>query len=839
MLLGVEKLIGTLGRMKSSLVTDVSPLHVILPLSPNHGIFGRDGMYAATKLGLETLFRKKFSEADDWGKNTRIHGCVIGWVRGTGLMEANDIVAQALEEKTGVFTFSRREMGLLLACLANHTVFHSQEPILKADFTGGLETVSDLGKILSKIRIEILAEAKLKKETTALKSGLFPIEPEKEKREQYPKEAYKYPSIPSKKELAAIGNLKHLNLTELVCVVGFAELGPGGSSLSRWELEKDGVLSLEAALELAWTMGFIKYQASDKGRTWTDSETGESIQEWEAKSKYEEKILTNTGIRIIDAESNGFDPSTLFSFVDVVLEEDFFLPVSGKEEAEEFKKAEPDSTEVYYDSEKDKWFVRRKKGSQIKVRKAINFTRKVAGQIPKGWDPTRYGIPKDITKQVDAITVYNLYCTCEAFLRSGMEPIELYTFLHPGYVGSTVGSGMGGMGKMKRMFQDFLLGKERQHDALQESLINVTAAWALTSYVGAYGPVQTPVAACATAGISLEMAAGLIREGKAGFMLAGAFDDFAEEGLVGFGDMQATASSVEMETLGIEPKGMCRPNDIRRGGFVEAQGGGIVLLARGDIALAAGLPVYGILAYAGSKTDGIQASIPAPGLGLLSLGAESKETVSPLRSALSVFGLTADDIGIAYKHDTSTKANDKNENKLLYNLLGKLGRTEGNLLPIVSQKSLTGHSKGGAAAWQTVGVLQSLEEGIVTGNRNLEEVDPDMNEYSFLTFTDETLRFGKHRLKAGMLTTLGFGHVGALCLFVHSDFFFAAIPEEKREEYLNLRNKREIKGRNRYHEIRMGIGKPLYERRTKSFFSEEEVGILLDANYRGKQEKSN
>ncbi|TGK06860.1 DUF1729 domain-containing protein [Leptospira semungkisensis] len=833
MLLGVEKLVGTLGRMKKR-AGDVSPLHVILPLSPNHGIFGRDGMYAETKLGLESLFRKKYSEADDWGLNTRIHGCVIGWVRGTGLMEANDIVAESLEEKTGVFTFSRREMGLLLASLIHYSVNHSKNEISKANFTGGLDSQPELGRILSEIRTEILSEARNKKETNSLQERLLPSVGRSEVKELLPKEVYQYPSIPSEQKLDEIGNLTHIDPSELICVVGFAEVGPAGSSLTRWELEKDGVLSLEAALELAWMMGYIKYQASDKGRAWTDAETGESLQEWQIKSKYEDRILSNTGIRIIDPETVGFDPSTLFAFADVVLEEDFFIPVSSKEEAEEFKKAEPNSTETYHDPEKDKWFVRRKKGSQIKVRKAIDFTRKVAGQIPRGWDPAKYGIPKDLSKQVDMITIYNLYCTCEAFLRSGMEPIELYRFLHPGLVGSTVGSGMGGMGKMKRMFQDFLLGKERQHDALQESLINVTAAWALTSYVGGYGPVQTPVAACATAGVSLEMAVSLIKEGKANFMLAGAFDDFSEEGLVGFGDMQATASSVEMEEQGIDPKGICRPNDIRRGGFVEAHGGGVILLARGDLALQAGLPVYGILAYAGSKTDGIQASIPAPGLGLLSLGAESQEIKSPLRNALSVFGLTADDIGVAYKHDTSTKANDKNENKLLFNLLNKLGRTPGNLLPIVSQKSLTGHSKGGAAAWQTIGILQTLETGIVSGNRNLEEVDPDMNDYSFLTFTDESIPFGKHNIKAGMLTTLGFGHVGALCLFVHSDYFLAVLTDEQRKEYLKARREREIQGRNRYHEIRMGIGKPLYERKTKSYFEEEEIDLLLNAGFRSK-----
>lgn len=885
LLVGVEKLIGVLGRGRKALGPDASPLNVILPLSPNHGIFGKDGLYAETKLGLEALFRKKYSESEDWGKNVRIIGCVIGWVRGTGLMEANDLVAEALERETYVLTFSKREMGALISGLARHIFENSKVGVLKADFTGGLDSQPDLGKVLAKIRSNIVNEAKNKREAFAIRSEILGTEVKPQKVRPLPKELYFHPSTPNEKELATYGDLTHIDLKNLICVVGFAEIGPGGSSLSRWELEKTGSLSLEAALELAWIMGLVKYQASDKGRTWTDAESGEAIQEWEAKECYEKRILQNTGIRLIDPTDRGFDANGLFAFVDVVLEEDFFIPAATQKEAEEFHKAESEATEIYHDTEKDKWFVKRRKGSVVKVKKAIGVNRKVAGQIPKGWDPIRYGIPKELSKQVDRITLYNLYCTCEAFLRAGMEPVELYAYLHPGLVGSTVGSGLGGMGKMKRMFQDFLMGSERQHDALQESLINVTAAWALTSYVGAYGPVQTPVAACATAGVSLEMAANMIRDGKAKFMLAGAFDDFSEEGVIGFGDMQATADSIEMEAAGIEPSSVCRPNDIRRNGFVEAQGGGVILLARGDLALEAALPVYGILAYAGSKTDGIQASIPAPGLGLLSLGAESAdkanrfwniqdrkkalakweedrqrvvesygedgdeffhkvrallsgdfqpggEGISPLRSALASFGLTADDIDFAYKHDTSTKANDKNENKLLYTLLSGLGRAPGNLLPVVSQKSLTGHSKGGAAAWQTVGVLQSLEEGVVTGNRNLEEVDPDMNSFPFLAFTDESLNFGKHCFKAGILTTLGFGHIGALCLLLHSNFFLAALTPQERAKYLSLRRLREISGRNRYHEIRMEIGKPLYERKTKSYFEREEISLLLDSSFR-------
>ncbi len=69
--------------------------------------------------------------------------------------------------------------------------------------------------------------------------------------------------------------------------------------------------------------------------------------------------------------------------------------------------------------------------------------------------------------------------------------------------------------------------------------------------------------------------------------------------------------------MGLAPHEASRANDVRRAGFVEAQGGGAQLVVRGDVALALGLPVRGVLAYAGSFADGLHTSIPAAGLGAL------------------------------------------------------------------------------------------------------------------------------------------------------------------------------------------------------------------------------
>ena len=266
------------------------------------------------------------------------------------------------------------------------------------------------------------------------------------------------------------------------------------------------------------------------------------------------------------------------------------------------------------------------------------------------------------------------------------------------------------MQSTRKMYVDALLGEQPPNDVLQEALPNVIAAHTVQSYLGGYGSMVHPVAACATAAVSVEEGVDKIRLDKASVVVTGGFDDLGIEGILGFGNMSATADTAEMLAKGIDERHVCRPNDRRRGGFVEGQGGGTVVLARGDVAAELGLPVLGVVAYAGSFADGIHTSIPAPGIGALGAGIGGAD--SPLAKGLASVGLGADDLAVVSKHDTSTAANDPNESQLHEKLADALGRTVGSPLYVVSQKSLTGHAKGGAAAFQLIGLCQMLADGI-------------------------------------------------------------------------------------------------------------------------------
>ncbi|OSC62113.1 hypothetical protein BVW01_22215 [Mycobacterium tuberculosis] len=94
---------------------------------------------------------------------------------------------------------------------------------------------------------------------------------------------------------------------------------------------------------------------------------------------------------------------------------------------------------------------------------------------------------------------------------------------------------------------------------------------------------------------------------------------------------------------------------------------------------------------------------------------------------------------------------------------------------MVSQKSLTGHAKGGAAVFQMMGLCQILRDGVIPPNRSLDCVDDELAGSAHFVWVRDTLRLGgKFPLKAGMLTSLGFGHVSGLVALVHPQAFIAS-----------------------------------------------------------------
>ncbi|MBX7456293.1 DUF1729 domain-containing protein [Mycolicibacterium sp. 3033] len=816
LLWAVQRLIAGLSHIGAD--RDIAArLHVVLPGSPNRGMFGGDGAYGEAKASLDALVSRWKAETS-WAQRVSLAHALIGWTRGTGLMGHNDVIVDAVEE-AGVTTYSTEQMASMLLdlCDVETKVAAAREPV-EADLTGGLaEANLDMAELAAKAREEASAapaDADVEDDVAAHTISALPSPPR----------AVAGAPVPEWADL-------DVDPADLVVIVGGAELGPYGSSRTRFEMEVDNELSAAGVLELAWTTGLITWE-DDPQPGWYDTASGELVEESDLVERYHDAVVERCGIREF-VDDGAIDPDHASPLlVSVFLDKDFRFVVSSETDARAFVAFDPEHTVARPIPDSGDWEVIRKAGTEIRVPRKTKLSRTVGAQIPTGFDPTVWGVSPDMATSIDRVALWNIVATVDAFLSSGFTPSELMRWVHPSLVASTQGTGMGGMTSMQTMYHGNLLGRSKPNDILQEVLPNVVAAHVMQSYVGGYGAMVHPVGACATAAVSVEEGVDKIKLGKAELVVAGGFDDMTLEAITGFGDMAATADTETMRAKGISDSKFSRANDRRRLGFLEAQGGGTILLARGDLALKMGLPVLAVVGYAQSFADGVHTSIPAPGLGALGAGRGGRDSV--LSRSLNKLGVGADDIAVISKHDTSTLANDPNETELHERLAASLGRSEGAPLFVISQKSLTGHAKGGAAVFQMMGLCQVLRDGVIPPNRSLDCVDDELATSAHFVWARETLRLGeKYPLKAGLVTSLGFGHVSGLIALVHPQAFLATLTPEQRATYTAQAQERTLAGQRRLASAIAG-GRPLYERPEGRRFDHEhpekaqEAAMLLD-----------
>ncbi|KAJ2403035.1 fatty acid synthase alpha subunit Lsd1, partial [Coemansia sp. RSA 2531] len=433
-------------------------------------------------IALETLFNRWYSES--WSAYLTITGTVIGWTRGTGLMNVNNIVAEGIE-KLGVRTFSTKEMAFNILGLMHPTInaLTQAEPVW-ADLNGGFQFIPDLKEATARLRAGIRESSEIKKAVAADSSLDFKAvagaknESMHKPRVIKPRANHKFP-FPTYKSYEQLESLRHLqgmvNLDKVVVVTGYGEVSPFGHAETRWEMEAYGEFSLEGCIELAWIMGLIKhFNGRLKNKQlysgWVDAKTEEPVEDKDIKARYEKQILEHTGIRLINPDSlGGYDPKKKPMMREVQLEHDMEPFEVSAEEAAQFKRRNNDMVDIWA-NEDDSWSVKFLKGAMLMVPKALRFDRLVAAQLPTGWDPARYGIPKDIASQVDPITCYVLVATAEALVRSGItDPYELYQYVHVSEVGNSMGSGVGGTHSNKLMYKERFFDKDMQNDVLQET----------------------------------------------------------------------------------------------------------------------------------------------------------------------------------------------------------------------------------------------------------------------------------------------------------------------------------------------------------------------------------
>src|SRR5699024_8224317 len=168
-------------------------------------------------------------------------------------------------------------------------------------------------------------------------------------------------------------------LDDMVVIVGAGEIGPVGSSRTRFEVEMTGDLSAAGVIELAWTTGLIAWD--DAAGAWFDAD-GEEIAEEDIYDRFHDEVLANVGVRQYHDDYGPNMPlvdNLAPELTTIYLERDMTFAVPDEDTARTFV-ADVEGATAHFDGEE--WQVTRPAGSEVRVPRRVAMTRFVGGQIP-------------------------------------------------------------------------------------------------------------------------------------------------------------------------------------------------------------------------------------------------------------------------------------------------------------------------------------------------------------------------------------------------------------------------------------------------------------------------
>jgi 3-oxoacyl-[acyl-carrier-protein] synthase-1 len=241
--------------------------------------------------------------------------------------------------------------------------------------------------------------------------------------------------------------------------------------------------------------------------------------------------------------------------------------------------------------------------------------------------------------------------------------------------------------------------------------------------------------ACATSAHCIGHAAELIQLGKQDIVFAGGGEELDWTLSVLFDGMGAMSSH-----FNDTPEKASRPYDRERDGFVISGGGGLLVMEEYEHAKARGARVLAELVGYGATSDGYDMVQPS-----------QEGAARCMRQALATVKVPVDYINT---HGTSTPIGDERE-------IGAISEVfDGNIPPLGSTKSLTGHALGAAGAHEAIYSLLMMHNDFIATSANIENLDP-----KFETAPIVRERRDDVKLNCVMSNSFGFGGTNAALVF--------------------------------------------------------------------------
>jgi 3-oxoacyl-[acyl-carrier-protein] synthase II len=353
------------------------------------------------------------------------------------------------------------------------------------------------------------------------------------------------------------------------------------------------------------------------------------------------------------------------------------------------------------------------------------------------FDPTEHLSIKEV-RRADRFTQFALVAGDEALAEAGWSEELPYEGTR---IASVLGTGIGGIGTLERGKELLIEGGPKKVPPLSVPLMmSNAAAAAISMRYKLLGPCHGIVSACSGGADAIGAAKMMIESGHVDAVVTGG----SESALTPL----SIASFNALDALSV--KGISRPFDKDRDGFVMGEGAGVLVLEAADTAAERGAKVLGTLRGYGASADAYHLTAPDK-----TGGGPSRAMLAALADA----GLEPEDIVYINAHGTSTSLNDAAETAALKIALGD----HAYKIPISSLKSSIGHLLGAAGAIEAVATILALRDRIAPPTLGLKEPGEGL-DLDYVPGSAKPLNIdGKPAV--ALSSSFGFGgHNAVLCL---------------------------------------------------------------------------
>jgi 3-oxoacyl-[acyl-carrier-protein] synthase II len=326
----------------------------------------------------------------------------------------------------------------------------------------------------------------------------------------------------------------------------------------------------------------------------------------------------------------------------------------------------------------------------------------IAGEV-KDFHPERW-LGRKVTRRTDRFSQLGLVSSIlaieDAALDLEREDCER--------IGVSMGTAYAGWLFATREYAVF---KEKGVDAISPytgiAVFTGACGGEVSLHLGLKAPSVTISTGCDCSSAAVAHAAELIAGGEADAMLAGGADAPVHPHIV-----SALGASYALSDRNSEPQKASRPFDLKRDGFVMAEGACMLVLEDYEHARRRGARVYAELLGWASTCDAYHMCEPSP---------DGEQGARALCTALARAGVRPAQVDYLNAHATSTKRGDHAETVVVKKVFGE----HAYRLPLSSVKGSIGHMQGACGSSELAVCCLAIRDHILPPTVNYEYADPE------------------------------------------------------------------------------------------------------------------